>query len=202
MQHLNFQQLAQLGGQASLIVLLAGNCALAYAQAKSSFGSTDASRCYSESNAPISVQGADYCTAAIKSGDLMVRDLAATYTNRGIIYAANKRYQEAMSDHNEALRLTPDTAKVLVNRGNVHHRKKDYDLALADYNRALELGGVAKDIIYFNRALTLISQQRWDDARADLQAALAINPNSIRAMNKLKQLSEDQDSSQRNRPAQ
>ena len=172
----------------AFIICLLGSPAPLLSQSKSSFGTTDASRCYSESNAPVTDQGVAYCTAAIKHGGLLVRDLAATYTNRGIIYAANKRYREAMSDHNKALRLAPNMTKVLVNRGNVHHRNKDYALAIADYNKALELGGVAKDIIYYNRALTRIGQQRWHEAESDLRAALEVNPKATRARTRLEEI--------------
>ena len=170
-----------------LFVLTLTSCAN-LAQSKTTFGSTNASLCYEESNAPLSDHGLQFCTAAIEKDDLLLRDRAATYTNRGIIYAANGRYDEAMADHNEALLLKPDMAKIHVNRGNVFHRIHAYDKALADYGRALELGGVAPDIIYYNRALTLIRQKHRDQARASLEKALEINPDSSRVKKKLAQL--------------
>lgn len=157
------------------------------AQSKTSFGSDNATRCYRESNQPLSDHGLRYCDEAIRNDELMIRDLAATYTNRGIIYAANGKLEEAMSDHNQAVLLAPTMGKIFVNRGNVYHQTHNYDLALADYQTALELKNVAADIVHYNRALSLIQLKRWDDARASLEAALEHNPNSGRVKRKLEQ---------------
>lgn len=174
-----------------LLAVLCLSCGAALAQSKTTFGSTNASRCYNESNAPFSDYGLRYCTDAIEKDDLLLRDLAATYTNRGIILAANGRYEEAMTDHNEAMLLAPNMAKIYVNRGNVFHQLHQYDDALADYDKAIELGtersDVALDIVYYNRSLTLIRQKRWDEAKASLEQALEINPDSGRAKRKLLQ---------------
>ena len=160
---------------------------LAFAQSKTTFGSDNATRCYQESNTPFSTGGIRSCTDAIRKDDLTIRDLAATYTNRGIIYAANGQLDKAMKDHNEAVLLAPGMAKIYVNRGNVYHQTHEYPNALADYDKALELANVPLDIVYYNRSLTLIRLKRWDDARASLEAALKINPESSRVKRKLDQ---------------
>ena len=54
--------------------------------------------------------GIRYCTNAIRQDDLVIRDLAATYTNRGIIHAANGKLEAALEDHNQALLLAPDVS--------------------------------------------------------------------------------------------
>ncbi len=157
------------------------------AQSKTTFGSDNATRCYQESNMPFGGGGVRYCTDAIRLDDLTLRDLAATYTNRGIIYAANGEYEQAMKDHNEAALLMPEMGKIYVNRGNVFHQQLDFDRALEDYQMALEVGGVAKDIVHYNRSLSLIRLKRWDDAREALETALEINPDSSRVKRKLDQ---------------
>lgn len=173
------------------IFLLTGLVALqATAQSKTTFGSTNASRCYQESNAPFSDYGLRFCDDAIEDDDLPLKDLAATHTNRGIIYAANGYLDEAMKDHNRAMLLAPDMAKIWVNRGNVYHQLHDYDKALADYDQAEALGNVALDIVYYNRSLTLIRMKRWDEAQAALEKALEINPDSSRVKRKLEQFQE------------
>ncbi len=166
-----------------ILFLIASSGSLA--QSKTSFGSTNASRCYTESNLPRSDYGLRFCTDAIDNDDLLLRDLAATYTNRGIIFAANGRFDQAMADHNQAMLLAPNMGKIYVNRGNVFHQTHDYLSALADYDKALTLENAPVDIIYYNRALTLIRLKRWDDARASLESSLAINPDSTRVRNKL-----------------
>ncbi len=163
------------------------------AQSKTTFGSDNAALCYQESNAPLSDYGLRYCTNAIRKDNLLPRDLAATYTNRGIIHAATSQLEKAMQDHNEALRLTPGVGKIYINRGNVFHQTRKYDKALADYARAVELAKVPLDIVYYNKALTLIKLKRWDDARESLEQALAINPDSTRVKQKLDQFNAPQE---------
>ena len=113
----------------SLAVSLISNSATA--QSKTTFGSDNATRCYQESNSPLSNGGLRYCTFAIRNDDLMIRDLAATYTNRGIIYAANGKLEEAMKDHDEAMLLAPGMGKIYVNRGNVFHQTHQYPMCQA-----------------------------------------------------------------------
>ena len=169
------------------LVLLTAGSAVTLAQSKTTFGSDNATRCYQESNTPFSTAGIRFCTEAIRNDNLVLRDLAATHTNRGILYAANGRFDEAMEDHNAAAELAPKMGKIYVNRGNVFHQLRDYDNALADYAKALELDNVAGDIVHYNRSLTLIRLKRWDDAREALETALEINPDSTRVKRKLDQ---------------
>ncbi len=170
-----------------LLILLCLLAPDAMAEAKTTFGATNASTCYRQSLSPFTDYGLRFCTDAIRQDDLLLRDRAATYTNRGIIYAAHGKLEAAMEDHNEALLLSPRKGKVYVNRGNVFHQIHEYEQALADYDNALELGDVPIDIVYYNRALTLIRLKRWDDARESLEAALEINSTSTRVIRKLEQ---------------
>ncbi|MFP6794582.1 MAG: tetratricopeptide repeat protein [Pseudomonadales bacterium] len=171
-----------------IYLIIVSGSQLAYAQNKTTFGSDNATRCYQESHTPFSTHGLMFCTDAIRKDDLLLRDLAATHTNRGIIYAANGQLDRAMKDHNKAALLAPGMGKIYVNRGNVYHQIHEYVTALADYGRALELANVPLDIVHYNRSLTLIRLKRWDDALAALEAALAINPESARVKRKLGQL--------------
>jgi tetratricopeptide (TPR) repeat protein len=171
-----------------IYLIIVSSSQLAYAQSKTTFGSDNATRCYRESNTPFSTHGLTFCSDAIRNDDLLLRDLAATHTNRGIIYAANGQLDRAMKDHNTAALLAPGMGKIYVNRGNVYHQTHEYVTALADYGRALELANVQLDIVHYNRSLTLIRLKRWDDALAALETALAVNPESARVKRKLDQL--------------
>ena len=171
-----------------IYLIIVSSSQLAHAQSKTTFGSDNATRCYQESNTPFSTHGLTFCSDAIRNDDLLLRDLAATHTNRGIIYAANGQLDRAMKDHNKAALLAPGMGKIYVNRGNVYHQTHEYVAALADYARALELANVQLDIVHYNRSLTLIRLKRWDDALAALETALAVNPESARVKRKLDQL--------------
>jgi len=171
-----------------LLLVLASSSG--WSQTKTTFGSDNASRCYQESNSPFSDYGIRYCTEAIRNDNLVLRDLAATLTNRGIIYAANGQLEKAMKDHNEAVLISPEMGKIYVNRGNVYHQFHEYDKALADYDKAIELANVPLDVVHYNKALSLIRLKRWDDAREALEKALEINPESGRVKRKLAQFDE------------
>lgn len=148
------------------------------AAATTTMGSTDARRCFDESRLPLSEQGIVYCDRAINAKQLTRRDLAATYSNRGIIYANNGKYQAAIKDHDHAIELTPTLAEAYINRGNVYYHTHDYDRALADYSQAADLGASPSHVPYYNRALTLIKMKRKDEARASLEQALERSPDS------------------------
>jgi tetratricopeptide (TPR) repeat protein len=174
------------------IIIIVSAGPLAYAQTKTTFGSDNATRCYQQSNTPFSTHGIVFCTDAIRQDNLLLRDLAATHTNRGIIYAANDQLDRAMKDHNKAALLAPGMGKIYVNRGNVYHQLHEYVTALADYDRALKLANVPLDIVHYNKSLALIRLKRWDDALIALETALAINPESARIKKKLDQLNAPQ----------
>ena len=93
------------------------------------------------------------CTNAIRHDNLSKRDLAATHTNRGIIFAVEGKLHRALEDHNQAAQLKKDLSKIYINRGTVFHRLKEYEKALLDYQKALDLGDVPKDIKLKNMIL-------------------------------------------------
>ena len=46
-----------------------------------------------------------------------------------------ERYDDAIADHNEAIRLKPDYAKAYTNRGSAKAALERYDDAIADFTR-------------------------------------------------------------------
>ena len=125
-----------------------------FGQSKTSFGSGNAAQCFFFSGNPSSLSDAKVCTDAIRYDDLSKRDLAATYTNRGIIRARSGKLRQALEDHNQAVRLKADLSKIYINRGTVFHRLGEYEKALVDYQKALEIGEVPIDIVQYNIALS------------------------------------------------
>lgn len=161
----------------ALSLLLAGHPVLA-AGAGTTLGHTNALRCFLESRFVLSIEGIHFCDDAIKKDGLTRRDLAATYSNRGIINAGNGRYERALRDHSKAISITPTLGQIYVNRGNVYYHTHEYEKALADYDIALEVGGSLVHSTYFNRGLALLKMKRIEDAINSLHEALAITPNS------------------------
>ena len=161
----------------ALPLLLTGSAVLA-AGAATTLGHTNALRCYQESRFSLSIHSIHFCDDAIAHDGLTRRDLAATYSNRGIINAGNGRFQRALKDHTKAISIKPDLGQVYVNRGNVYFHTHEYEKALSDYDIALEVGGSLLHNTYFNRGLALLKMRRIDDAVSSLNEALAMTPNS------------------------
>lgn len=150
----------------------------ALAEARMVFGSTDAQRCFQESQLVLSGSGLQYCNDAIKSGDLNRRDLAATYSNRGVIYVGIGELDRALADQMKAIDLVPTLAQAYINRGNVYHHMKDYEKAFADYRRAVALESGPRAIPHYNAGLTLLRMKRNDEALAAFKKALEFSPDS------------------------
>src|SRR5947199_9998415 len=67
-------------------------------------------------------------------------ELAAVYQQRGYAAANDQRYGDAITDYNEALKLTPDQApRVHEQRAAVEMKIQDYDQALSDYSELIKL---------------------------------------------------------------
>lgn len=59
----------------------------------------------------------DYCTRAIKSGELSAESLAVAHYNRGAYWSRRRGYDLAIADFDEVLRNAPQKASALVARG-------------------------------------------------------------------------------------
>ena len=162
-------------------VVLALLTALQPRAAETVFGSTDAQICYRAA----SVQGQDSdvaaCTAAIETGRLTPTDLAATYSNRGIILARGGRLTRAIEDQNTAIQLDPKSASAYNNRANVYYRAARHAEALADYDAAIALSSGSFAPAFYNRAVVHKALGENDAARQDLQQAAKLAPQTYKA---------------------
>src|SRR5204862_4458282 len=67
-------------------------------------------------------------------------ELSAVYQQRGYAAANDQRYGDAITDYNEALKLTPDQApRIHEQRAAVEMKILDYDQALSDYSELIKL---------------------------------------------------------------
>lgn len=64
---------------------------------------------------------------------------AIAYTNRGRVYERQGRFDEAIAQHDAAIRLDPKLAIAYANRGLAHEGAGEYDKALADFAQALAI---------------------------------------------------------------
>ena len=63
----------------------------------------------------------------------------AAYNSRGALYAKLGRYQLAMEDYNEAIRLNRDCAECYYNRGTIYGDLGHHQMAIQDYSEAIRL---------------------------------------------------------------
>jgi len=103
--------------------------------------------------------------------------IADAYNNRGYYYYAEaQKYDAALADFDEALRLNPNVAKVWLNKGNVLAAMGRNDSSLVAFNRSLALQPNMADT-WNNRGALKLQMQDYPGAIADCSRALELNPN-------------------------
>ena len=159
-----------------LSVVVCAAAALPAHGAEQVFGTSDAQACYEA--ATYNPKNADEasCDIAIKRGKLSREQLAATYSNRGIILANHGELDKAIADQNAAIALDPDSARAHVNRGNVYYRYNRHNEAVAEYNQAITLSHGELAPAYFNRGKSHLALGETDAANKDFQQAATLAP--------------------------
>ena len=99
--------------------------------------------------------------------------LALTYQQRAYSYAKDQRFQDALNDLTESIKIKPD-ARAYEQRGAIERGINDYDKALADFAEASKLD--PGEIKYHNYR-AYIYEMRGDlpNAIAENDAALKIS---------------------------
>lgn len=128
------------------------------------------------------------------------------YTNRGIIYHHQRRYDVAIQNATEALRWNPKNISAWNNRGNAFMEIREFDRSLADFTEVIRLNPFDSNG-YFGRANVRFTQgnfidetwlrehpgqnlpnpspgrQSYDYALIDCNSALEKNPNDYKVYN-------------------
>ena len=105
-------------------------------------------------------------------------ELSAVYQQRGYAAANDQRYGDAITDYNEALKLTPDQApRIHEQRAAVEMKIQDYDQALSDYSELIKLK--PNEIKYVNyRAYIYEIKNDLQNSLADNEKILKADPNN------------------------
>ena len=170
-----------------IAVSLLGGLSAAHAQVMV-IGGGMARDCYRavEFNTVASSRALQTCNEAIDHEQLNMRDRAATYVNRGILYMRQMNYQRAMLDYEESLKLRPGLLEAKVNIGAALYGMKRYDEAMEALNEGLQTDSIeARAVGLYNRAL--IWERRGDEKAAyyDYKEALELKPTFIEAAKQL-----------------
>src|SRR6266496_1298802 len=96
--------------------------------------------------------------SAIQYGDTGV--IVISLIDKGNIFLSWKRYQEAVSTFDEAIRLDPQNFTPHYNKGNLFYDRGQYKEAVQEYDIALRLNPQDSGISY-NRDLALKKLKRW-----------------------------------------
>lgn len=118
----------------------------------------------------------DFCTLALDSELLSLRDRAGTYVNRGVLKLRRKEFSSAQFDFNRAVQTKPDLGEAYVNRGAASVGARRFAEGLTDLNKALELGVDEPEKAYYNRALAYEGLDNMKAAYFDYQKAIELKP--------------------------
>jgi tetratricopeptide (TPR) repeat protein len=107
-------------------------------------------------------------------------ELSAVYQRRGYADASEQKYQDAITEYGEALKLTPQDVRIYEQRAAVEMKINDYDKALADYSEAIKLK--PNELRYYNyRAYIYELKNDLKNSMADTEKVLKLDPNNQEA---------------------
>jgi tetratricopeptide (TPR) repeat protein len=111
------------------------------------------------------------------------QNLAIAYQQRAFTYMNDQRFQDALNDLAEAIKLKPGDARAYEQRAAIYMRTNDYDKALADYAEAIKAS--PGEIKYHNyRAYVYETRGDLPKAMAENDAALKINSKNKEALDR------------------
>ncbi|MFZ0871427.1 MAG: tetratricopeptide repeat protein [Rhodanobacter sp.] len=134
--------------------------------------SNDETACVSH-DPNISIQG---CTAVIQLGQATA-NMASVYINRGLSYARQGLYSQAIADQTKAIALSPDDALAYSNRGSFYGKTGLYDQDIADQTKAISLSP-RSDMAFRNRGNAYVAKGMYDRAIADYTSVILLMPDS------------------------
>jgi tetratricopeptide (TPR) repeat protein len=113
------------------------------------------------------------------SASLRLAPEAAVFNNRAAAWCDQARYDRAIRDCDEALRLDPHYAPALNNRGNARACNKDYDAAIRDYAEVIRLQPDCA-AAFHNRGQVWALKKDHVKALRDFNQAMRLEPTLFR----------------------
>jgi len=125
-----------------LALCLVTTLGLSTAQSAQQEGSPEAAKIAREGSQAARGQDWDKAVERFRKAAEMDRkytqNLAIAYQQRAFSYANDQRFQDALNDLSEAIKVNPRDARAYEQRAAVEMRINDYDKALADYGEAIK----------------------------------------------------------------
>jgi tetratricopeptide (TPR) repeat protein len=117
----------------------------------------------------------------LAGGALPLRaDDASDAVAKGNLAYRNNRYEEAILDYSEALRLNPNDALTYGTRGMAYAKKGFFTQAIEDFSNFIRLNPEFVDG-YLYRGSAYEAERNHDQAIADYNTALRLNPDNAQA---------------------
>jgi tetratricopeptide (TPR) repeat protein len=125
-----------------------------------------------EANASVAIPA---CSEIIQSGHDSGRQLAITFTNRGIAWAKESQIERAIADLKEAIRVDPSYARTYSALGLAYAQRGNLDQAIAELDQAISINPRFVQA-YNNRGWLFRKRHEVDRALSDLNMAIFIDP--------------------------
>lgn len=124
----------------------------------------------------------EHFTRAIKlnKGEISIENVAGIFNERGLAHAGLQRYDDAVSDFGNAIRLDDRNAAFYNNRGLASLNMRNYEASLEDFSKAISLSP-AHAAYYNNRGTAHLRRQNLDEAVADFSKAVELDPRHVPA---------------------
>jgi tetratricopeptide (TPR) repeat protein len=129
--------------------------------------------------------GVAACTQALDQTAMSIRDHAATFVNRGILYSRLGKPDLALSDYNDGLALNPDMGEGYVDRGATYIVLRRYEDALQDIDKGIAMNSNRLQVAYYDRGLVQEAMGNIRGAYEDFKKAVEIQPNFTLASEQL-----------------
>lgn len=118
------------------------------------------------------------CTTFIESGIDTPQTLVSVYNNRGNAYISKGKYDLAIKDYDESIKLNPNYFKAYNNRGAAYKKKGEYDRAIADFDAAISINPEYANS-FANRAETYAKKGDYGRALKDFDEAIRFQPTLV-----------------------
>lgn len=99
---------------------------------------------------------------------------AEAYFNRALSFEKQEKFENAVSDYSEALKINKRYLDAYFNRASLYQQLKQTDKAIKDYGRVIKLSP-KDDIAYYNRGLLYSELGNKEKAIEDFEMAIKLD---------------------------